>query len=218
MTFRHTGATRRIPALLIAAGLGLSLAGCGGVPTNRSLSSIHQPVVEKFNYSLDIQTGGGGLAYGEADRLDGWFEAMNLAYGDRVSIDDPTGRPAARAAIERIAARRGLLLNTAPPQTEGYIAADAMRVIVTRTRASVPGCPDWSSDSDFNPLNATSANYGCATNSNLAAMIANPEDLVTGATAQGATVMMSNTQAIEAYRTAPATGAQGLEETGSKGS
>ena len=52
---------RAAPAA-IALSLGLMLAGCGGMATNRSLESVHQPVVERTNYTLDVTTGPGGLS------------------------------------------------------------------------------------------------------------------------------------------------------------
>ncbi len=80
---------RRTSALALALAAGLTLSGCGGMANNRSLNSVHEPVVERSNYTFDVTTGAGGLGYGEQRRLSGWFEAMDLRYGDRLSIDDP---------------------------------------------------------------------------------------------------------------------------------
>ncbi|SFG18646.1 pilus assembly protein CpaD [Novosphingobium sp. CF614] len=205
-----------VPALALS--LGLALAGCGSIPTNRSMYSEHQPVVEKVNYTLDVTTGGSGLAYGEQGRLAGWFNAMGLKYGDKVYVDDPSASPATRSAVEAVASRYGLMLGDEAPQTAGYVTPGTARVVIVRSKASVPGCPDWSAKSDFNPNNGLSSNYGCATNSNLAAMIANPEDLLRGADTTGSTVTMSSSKAIEAYRKAEPTGnGNTVTETGSKG-
>lgn len=204
----------------IVAALGLSLAGCGGIPTNRSMNSVHQPVVEKVKYALDVSTDGSGLAYGEQQRLAGWFDAMNLKYGDRIYVDDPSGSASTRGAVEAVASRYGLLLSDEAPATEGVIPAGSARVVITRTRASVPGCPDWSAKSDFNPANGLGSNYGCATNANMAAMVANPEDLLRGADSTGHTVVMSSSKAIDTYRKAQPTGTEGLtkESTSKEGS
>lgn len=202
----------------LALSLGTLLAGCGGIATNRSLDSIHQPVVERVNYTLDVATGAGGLSYPEQRRLAGWFEAMDLRAGDRIAIDDPLASEATRATVDALAARYGLLVSETAPATEGYVSAGNARIIVTRSQATVPGCPDWSSRNDFNPNNATSANYGCATNSNLAAMIADPEHLLKGAKAESDTVVMSSNKAIGAYRAQQPSGAGGqLKQTSSKG-
>jgi pilus assembly protein CpaD len=206
-----------MPKMALAFALGLGLAGCGGVPANRSMNSVHQPVVEKVNYTLDVSTGGAGLAYGEQQRLAGWFDAMGAKYGDKVYIDDPSASAATRSAVEAVASRYGLLLSEEAPMTGGYVAAGTARVVVTRSKASVPGCPDWSSNSDFNPNNGLSSNYGCATNSNLSAMVANPEDLIRGAETTGNTVVMSSSKAIDAYRKAAPSGADGLTKTTTQG-
>lgn len=213
----HLARALRPGAAAFALSLGLALAGCGGVPTNRSMNSVHQPVVEKTNYTLDVSTGGAGLAYGEQRRVAGWFEAMGLKYGDKVYVDDPSGSAATRGSVEALAARHGILLSEEAPQTAGYLTPGTARVVIVRTRATVPGCPDWSKKSDFNPNNGLSSNYGCATNSNLAAMVANPEDLLRGADTAGSTVTMSASKAIDAYRRAQPTGnGNTVSETGSK--
>jgi pilus assembly protein CpaD len=92
------------------------------------------------------------------------------------------------------------------------LPAGTVRVVVSRAFASVPGCPDWSGRSDANFTNGTSRNYGCATSSNLAAMVANKEDLIHGQDGTGNTVVQTNSKAIDAYRTKAATGAQALKQ------
>lgn len=210
---------RKIPGAALALSLGLTLAGCGGIATNASLDSIHQPVVENVNYTLDVTTGANGLSYPEQRRLEGWFDAMDLRYGDRIAIDDPLASEATRSAVAAIAARRGLILSDTAPATQGYVTAGYARVVVTRSKASVPGCPDWSSRNDFNPNNATSANYGCAVNSNLAAMVANPQHLLKGEKGDSDTAIMGSTKAIGAYRNKELTGGGGntVKQTSSKG-
>lgn len=201
----------------LALAVGLVLSGCGGMPTNRSLYSVNQPVVERANYTMDVATGAGGLSISEQRRLAGWFEAMDLGYGDRVSVDDPLDSPATMAAVEALTARYGILVSDTAPTTAGYVDAGTARVVITRSTANVPGCPDWSAKSDGNLLNATSSNYGCATNGNLAAMVANPEHLIHGADGGSTTVVMSSTKAISTYREQEPTGKDGLKEVKSKG-
>lgn len=197
----------KVPAAL-ALSLGMALAGCGGMATNRTLESVHQPVVEKTNYVIDLTTGQGGLSLPEQRRLAGWFDAMNLKYGDKIYVDDPLASGSTRTAIEAVAARFGMLLSEGTPVTQGYVNAGTTRVIVVRAVASVPGCPDWGNNSDANFANATSHGYGCAVNGNLAAMVADPEHLVHGATGSGETVVMSSNKAIDAYRERTATAGQ----------
>ena len=66
------------PALLA---LSLTLGACGGT-TNPGLESVHQPVVNRLDYALDLNTGGsGGLTEGEAQGLAGWFDTLRVGYG-----------------------------------------------------------------------------------------------------------------------------------------
>ncbi len=207
----------RLAGTALALSLGLALAGCGGMPTNRSLNSIHQPVVERANYTFDVNAGSSGLSYPEQRRLADWFEAMDLRYGDRIAIDDPLGSQATRASVEAIAGRYGLLVSEDAPLTVGHVAAGTARIVITRSRASVPGCPDWSAKSDTNLANGLSSNFGCAVNSNFAAMVADSEHLLKGAHGGSDTVVMSSTKAIDAYREQAPTGEKGLAQTSSSG-
>ena len=54
--------------------------------------------------------------------------------------------------------------------------------IVGSTGATVPGCPDWTA-AQGGEKEGQSSNYGCATAMNLAAMIADPNDLIHGKSA-----------------------------------
>lgn len=201
----------------ITLSLGLALSGCGGLAGgNRSLDSVHQPIVERTNYTLDLTSGPGGLSLPEQRRLAGWFEAMDLRYGDRISLDDPLSSGATLAAVESVAGKYGMLVSGEAPVTPGAVNAGTVRVVVTRSTASVPGCPDWSRKTDMSLNNATSTNYGCASNSNLAAMVADPEHLIKGAAGSGQTVVMSSTKAIDSYREAKPTGEGGLKQESTK--
>lgn len=204
---------RLAASAVVVSAFALTLSGCGGMAENRTVDSVHKPVVERTNYTLDVAAGPSGLQYGEQQRLTDWFEAMSVRYGDSIYIDDPQMSSATRSSIEAIAGRYGLLLSSSAPQTAGDVPPGSVRVVVTRSVAHVPGCPDWSSNSDFNPNNATSSNFGCGVNSNLAAMVANPEHLVKGDAGTGETVIMSSNKAIETYRNMEPTGNQGLAKT-----
>jgi pilus assembly protein CpaD len=216
MTHSMIRKVRKPLAGALALSLAAMLGGCGGMATNTQLESIHQPVVQRTNFSLDLTSGPGGLSVPEQRRLSDWFAAMDLRYGDKVYIDDPLSSIQTRSAVEAVASRYGMLVGEDAPATAGYVNAGAIRVIVARSTATVPGCPDAAGKSDTNFRNATSHNYGCAINSNLAAMVADPEHLIRGARGNGETVVMSSTKAIDSYRSAAPTGAGGLKQSSSK--
>lgn len=208
-------ARRRLGSAL-ALSLGLALSGCiGGMPTNASVESVNQPVVERTNYTFDLVTApGGGVPLAEQRRLSGWLQAMDLRYGDRVALDDPMQSGATRAAVESLISRSGLLLADGAPVTVGYVNPGNARVVITRSTASVPNCPNWSVKGTSNFHNATSPGYGCAVNSNLAGMIANPEHLLKGEKGISETVATSSNKAVDSYRDAQPTGKSGPKSGG----
>jgi pilus assembly protein CpaD len=93
-----------------------------------------------------------------------------------------------------------------------------VRVVISRMKATVPGCPDYSRVSQPEFESNTSSNQGCAINSNLAAMVANAADLVRGQPGADATDPTTSSKAIDSYRKAVPTGAAGpkTESTGGK--
>lgn len=196
----------KILALIAPAAL---LAACDG--NHRGLESAHQPVVSRTDYVFDVQSSGYGLAPGEAARLAGWMASLRVGYGDAIAIDDPTNAPAVRQEVAAQAAGRGLLLNDTAPVTAGPIAPGAIRVVVSRATAAVPGCPDFRTDvSGYANFDAhTSSNYGCGVNGTLAAMVANPVDLVRGQPGAGTLDPLASTKAIDAYRKAQPSGGGG---------
>ena len=181
---------------------GLALAACG--PVNRGVDSVNQPVVQRTDYLFDASKMGlsDGPASAEANRLDAWLSAINVAYGDRVSVDDPSpyDRGDAREVIAAVVGRRGLLLSEASPVTSGELPAGIVRVIVSRSTASVPNCPNWDRPSAPELANSTMSNYGCSVASNFAAMVANPEDLIEGRASMEGADPRTATKAISQYR------------------
>lgn len=202
----------------LALSIALSTAACSGPAwDNSSLYSVRQPVVARTTYTLDVASGYEGLSVPEQQRVSGWFESMGLRYGDRVSIEDPVASGATKAAIAGLAARHGILLAEGAPVTEGFVQPGMARVVITRSTASVPNCPNWERKTDSNYANATSPGYGCSINGNMAAMIANPEDLIAGQKGTGETVIMSSTKAIETYREKAPTGTGELKAPSTAG-
>lgn len=208
----------RMKVMAPAIVIGLSLSGCLGVggsgegaQFNRSMDSVHQPVVEIRSFVYDADAGSGTLSPTELRRVRDWFDSMNVRYGDRVAVDDAEGNTprAARDALAMLVAQRGMLLADHAPITTGTIAPGHMRIVLTRSTAQVPGCPDWGTRSAALSTNNTTSNYGCASNANLAAMVADATDLVRGQSSQSTDPLQAS-KAITTFRTAPPTGAEGL--------
>jgi pilus assembly protein CpaD len=198
-----------------------ALSGCLATAEDRNatalrgVDSVNLPVVSRADYALDLSAPGGSLSSSEAGRLDGWFRSLQLGYGDNIYVDGPDSY-SAKADVARVASRFGMLVSNGAPVTSGDIAPGMVRVVVSRTRASVPNCPNWSEASQPNLANNSMSNYGCAVNANLAAMVANPEDLVHGREGSGLGDALTATKAVDTYRKAVPTGTQGLQELNTK--
>ena len=182
----------------------------------KGLSSVNVPVVVRADYALDLSAPDGSLSSTEAARLDGWFRSMVLGYGDTVYIDGASGYDA-RDDVARIAGQYGMLVSLGAPMTAGPVPQGMVRVVVARTRASVPACPNWSKASTPNFDDAAMSNFGCGLNSNMAAMVANPQDLVSGREGSGVGDTATSTKAVSQYRKAAPTGQGGLKDISTKG-
>ena len=78
--------------------------------------------------------------------------------------------------------------------------------LVSRARAVVPNCPNWSVPSQPNYDQSMLSNFGCGVNSNFAAMVANPEDLFRGRSGPAASDGIAGAKAVQMYRDWPLTG------------
>ncbi|UZW53783.1 CpaD family pilus assembly protein [Sphingobium sp. JS3065] len=216
MTFQ----SRKTP-LLFGVRLGtlalmaLPLAACQTDQTaNRGVQSIHQPVVSHTAFTFDVQAGpDGGLTASEARRLDDWFVSIGLGYGDQVALatDAAYYSPALREGIADVVARHGMLVGEDSSAAAGTAPQGAARLIVRRATARVPGCPNWSDKPETDQQLGASTNFGCGVNGNLAAMIANPEDLVRGQTSDSDLRTATSNRAISTYREKAPTGSGDLK-------
>lgn len=202
------------PAFTLLAATILPLVGAQAGRFNRGVESVHQPVVQRSDFVMDVS--GNGLDPAETDRVAQWFDAIDLSYGDRISIDRSVGATSSNSDIAGIVARYGLFVSDGAPRTEGAIEPGKVRIVVSRSTASVPGCPDYTQASQPNFTAASSSNFGCGTNSTLAAMVANPEDLIHGQEARGSNTEAA-TRAIRVWRDSGPTSKNGLKVESTKG-
>jgi pilus assembly protein CpaD len=180
---------------------------------------MHQPVVEHNNFVFDVASRDDGVPAAEQARLGAWFDSIGLAYGDHVTIDEAQGSQSAgaRRDVAKVAAEHGLLVaEDGAPMTEGNVAPGYVRIVAARSTASVPGCPEWSDPGIESPVR-TGTNYGCAMNANLAAMIANPDDLIRGRDAAGHGAAIIAGRAVRVYRENQPSGHQPLPANSTTG-
>ena len=204
----------RSKVILIA--LASSLAACNTPDlADKGLAAVNVPVVTSADYVFDASAPDGALAPGEADRLNGWFQGLGLGYGDSIYVDGGYAE-AARGQVAAIASQYGMMVSAGAPVTAGLVQPGAVRVVVSRRRATVPGCPNWSLPSQPNYDNRNMSNFGCGVNTNLAAQIANPEDLIHGRESAGTGDVSTAARAVLYYRSTPPTGTKGLQEVNTK--
>jgi pilus assembly protein CpaD len=172
--------------IILFASIAGVLSGCGTIGatgTNTSLYSTNQPVVTRTNYAIDVNTDSySGLLPSETQRVSEWFDALKLGFGDRIAVDfgEYGASKAVKAEVARLASLHGMTMVDAAPVTPGNVTPGTARIVVTRSDATVPNCPNWSKHTESNYNSSNHPGYGCATNGNLAAMVADPEDLVNG--------------------------------------
>lgn len=196
--------SKLLPLLALSTALTACQTAAGIDLPDRSVASVNVPVVTTADYVFDAAAPGGALAPGESDRLNGWFQGLGLGYGDSVYVDSAYS-PAARAQVAHVAGQYGLLVSAGAPVTAGAVQPGSVRVVVSRRRAEVPGCPNWSRVSEPDFENRSMSNYGCAYNTDLAAMVANPEDLLHGREGSSAVDAATGAKAILMYRNWPLT-------------
>ncbi|WP_028056837.1 CpaD family pilus assembly lipoprotein [Sphingomonas phyllosphaerae] len=207
------------PLLLATLALCVPLAGCAG--DYRGVETIHQPVVTQTDYALDLLAGPDGLAQGEAQRLRGWLDVLGAAPGATIAIDDPGAIPAVRNDIAAVAGGHGLRFAATTPAPGAALTPGTVRVVVTRSAASVPSCQVPGARSGIVNFDAhAGSTFGCAINGNLAAMVADPTDLIQGKSDDGSGTAMTAAKAVGMWRKAAPTGAGGTvlksESTGGR--
>jgi pilus assembly protein CpaD len=152
------------------------------------------------------------------DKLERYFSDYIVAGHGHITVRVATSglRLAVRnnriAAVRQLAGESGLRWNELEIRQTSTIKtakgkAD-LELGYIRYVAGLPNCPDWSKNVDDNSKNTTHSNFGCATQSNLGAMIVDPADLVRprkARAADGATVD-SSIRTVNVPRTHPKKG------------
>jgi pilus assembly protein CpaD len=141
--------------------------------------------VAKGGVRLDVSTKRSRLTARQEDSVTRFGQQAMAASASRIEVKRPSGEASATVA-ERVTE---LLMAAGVPAEaiaqSDYSAGRGAPVIVTFDRkfAVTPECGDWSEDIAITGQNVKPPNFGCATQHNIAAVVANPEDFETPRTA-----------------------------------
>jgi pilus assembly protein CpaD len=186
---------------LLAAVLALSvssLSGCGLFKERHSIEvgsvpddyrTNHPIVLSEQEETLDVPIGTSDtqMSVAERDSIRGFMSQYALNGSGIVQILLPTGSPNAAAAQrvhgQIIATLRKSGVAGANIVTASYDASSSsvsapVRLSYRAMSAATEPCGKWSGDLGDTQENKHWANFGCASQNNLAGMVANPADLI----------------------------------------
>jgi pilus assembly protein CpaD len=186
---------RRAAAALILAGTALSACKSNEVVTGSLPEDGYRtryPIVlaeAPENLDIPVGMGAGGLGRSTRDNVRAFAaEAAEKGTGSLVVLV-PSGSANETVAaylardIKAEAQAGGLppaLIETRPYRVDDPNATAPIRLTYSRIKAVSPPCGQWTSDILPDAEKGTDgAEFGCATQANLAAMVANPNDLIT---------------------------------------
>jgi pilus assembly protein CpaD len=191
---RHAGGLA-LSVSVMAVTMTALLAGCanrdsitvGSIPDDYRTN--HPIIIAEKDQKIDLPVGAGdhGMTRNQRDTLLGFLDSYDrraapvltilVPYGSVNEVAARTvGRDFARLAIAS-GVRKGRIVVTSYQARSAEIAAP-IRVIYTAVRAQTDKCGRWPDDLADTTENRHYANFGCSYQNNLAAQIANPNDLL----------------------------------------
>jgi pilus assembly protein CpaD len=185
---------RPILTLLAVLAVAISAGGCWQSPRFKAPFTLANPnerhpiAVRQGEVTLDlaIYPGASGLNESQRGQIYDFLRDYKSQSSDRLLIRAPSGGANETAAMHaydevRVALRKAGI-NPRSVVLEPYFGngdpTAPLRLSYLQFVADPPDCPDWSENMGRDPQNMPWPNMGCATQRNLAAMVANPEDLL----------------------------------------
>lgn len=170
-------ATAALAALLVAACANLQNGPEDAQPVEERYPITVEPHMEALRVPYDAarrnvdEAGTAELASFARDYLENGSGAISVSATRR--LPDAPNVVAGRLVALGIPRNRIMIGNDDP-----LSAADEVKITYIRYQAHAAACGDWSVNLGSTAENKTSPNFGCATQHNLAAMVADPRDLV----------------------------------------
>jgi pilus assembly protein CpaD len=172
---------------------GLALTGCATgediVARTMPVSERHPILVEPEVVELRLVPSEGeqGLSLADQARLSAFVSEFMAKSDADLQIAVPDGALNARLAVKAAGDARQVVEGMGMPSSRVTLGAypatpsdgDAPIVVTyVAYRAKAPECGNWSENIGYNPDNQATPNYGCAMQRNIAAVVADPRDLI----------------------------------------
>jgi pilus assembly protein CpaD len=167
---------------LWAMALALLVGACAPVTSYTDAEAPKRLKLDSSTTQVAVRfaPGTAALASVDAARLRQLAATGGIGPGDRVMVAAAGGPYLAQ---QRVASVAGVLLHygiVAIADQLPDLPPNRALIEVGRTLVTLPPCPNWSKPAGTDFTNQPSSNFGCATESNLGMMVANPGDLASG--------------------------------------
>ena len=191
-----TSVARSAAPVAVLLTIALLMAGCAnpdGVTTGSlpdDYRTRHPITVGEAEKVIDIPVAAGdhGLTSGQREVIAGFAQEYLRASKGIIRIQTPQGALNSGAAAYAAGDMRRLLVRMGVPKNrilqtgfaaDGYGASAPVRLSYVAITAQTAPCGEWPADMTLNTVeNKNYYNFGCASQRNLAAQIANPNDLL----------------------------------------
>ncbi len=182
------GTAARISAIVLAL---LALAACAREEASWTPAEAPARVRADWRSESHLVAYAAGAVDPSAEekgKLARFLDAAVRSGEERLALGVPAGGESPLAE-KRAAALRQMVVAMAPgrpvsiaPVADPRLRDGTVLVTVGRYVVTTPNCPDWRKPSNMDPANSRMSNMGCANETNLGLMIADPADLVVGQT------------------------------------
>lgn len=141
----------------------------------------HPITVEPSYQSIKVSYSGGALAPADAPKLEAFLNDYRQHGNGKIAISVPAGAAMQQTVValanqinEMGISRDRILVATRDAGTGG----SQVELNYISYQARTAACGDWSEDLAYTADNRTASNFGCATQHNMAMMVADPRDLL----------------------------------------